>query len=62
MYTGSIPAERFTETPIQWVPAPVYIEINQPGREDDHSPPSSAEAKKEIPPCLHDAKLNQALG
>jgi hypothetical protein len=34
-----------TQPPIQWVPAAVSVEVKQPVREADHSPPSSAEFK-----------------
>jgi hypothetical protein len=30
---------------IQWVPGPLSLGIKRPGREADHSPPSSAEVK-----------------
>jgi hypothetical protein len=41
--------------PIQCVPAAISLEVNRPGREDDHSPPSSAEVKNggAIPPLPH---------
>jgi hypothetical protein len=31
--------------PIQWVPGALYLGVKRPGREADHSPPSSAEFK-----------------
>jgi hypothetical protein len=34
-----------TQPPIQWVPGPLSPGIKRPGREADHSPPSSAEIK-----------------
>jgi hypothetical protein len=34
-----------TQPPIQWVPGTLSLEAKQPGREADHSPPSSAEVK-----------------
>jgi hypothetical protein len=34
-----------TQLPIQWVPAALSPEVKRPGREADHSPPSSAEVK-----------------
>jgi hypothetical protein len=33
------------QPPIQWVPGPLSRGIKRPGREADHSPPSSAEIK-----------------
>jgi hypothetical protein len=44
-------ASRYT----QWVPETVYLRVKAPEREDDHSPPSSAEIKKggAIPSLLH---------
>jgi hypothetical protein len=55
----SRPALGHTEPPIQWVP-----EEKRPGREADHSPPSSAEVKSggAITPlphiCFHGVMLN----
>jgi hypothetical protein len=34
------------EPPIQWVPGALSLELKRPGREADHSPPSSAEIKE----------------
>jgi hypothetical protein len=34
-----------TQTPTQWVPGTLSLGVKQPGREADHSPPSSAEVK-----------------
>jgi hypothetical protein len=40
-----------TQPPIQWVPGVFSLGIKRPGREADHSPPSSAEVKEwAIPP------------
>jgi hypothetical protein len=41
-----------TQPPIQWVPGAVSLGVKWPGREADHSPPSSAEVKMRgaIPP------------
>jgi hypothetical protein len=33
-----------TQTPIQWVPGGVFQGVKRPGRDADHSPPSSAGA------------------
>jgi hypothetical protein len=35
-----------TQPPIHWISRALSPEVNQPGRETDHSPPSSAEVKK----------------
>jgi hypothetical protein len=34
-----------TQPPIQWVPAALSLGLKRPGREADHSPPSSSEVK-----------------
>jgi hypothetical protein len=34
-----------TQPPIQWVPGALSLGVKWPGREADHSPPSSAEVK-----------------
>jgi hypothetical protein len=34
-----------TQPPIQWVPGALCLQVKRPGREADHSPPSSAEVK-----------------
>jgi hypothetical protein len=34
-----------TQPPIQWVPGVLSLRVKRPGREADHSPPSSAEVK-----------------
>jgi hypothetical protein len=34
-----------TQPPIQWVPGALSLGVKQPGREVDHSSPSSAEVK-----------------
>jgi hypothetical protein len=36
-----------TQPPIQWVTGVLSLRIKRPGRETDHSPPSSAEVKNE---------------
>jgi hypothetical protein len=35
-----------TQPPIQWVPGALSLGVKRPGREVDHSPPSSAEVKE----------------
>jgi len=37
---------RPTQPPIQWVAGTLSLGVKRPGREADHSPPSSAEFKK----------------
>jgi len=44
-YAFVIPALGPIQIPIQWVPRALYLEVKRPGREADHSPPSSAEVK-----------------
>jgi hypothetical protein len=34
------------QPPIQWVPGALSLGVKRPGREADHSPPSSAEVKE----------------
>jgi hypothetical protein len=41
------PAVGPTQSPIQWVPGALSWGVKWPGREADHSPPSSAEVKNE---------------
>jgi hypothetical protein len=43
--TASRPALGSTQPPIQWVPRAFSVGAKRPGREADHSPPSSAEVK-----------------
>jgi hypothetical protein len=53
-----------TQPPIQWVPGALSPGMKQPGREADHSPPTSADVKKmwnytSSPPILlHGVVLN----
>jgi len=35
-----------TQPPIHWVPGGLFLGVKRPGREADHSPPSSAEIKE----------------
>jgi len=42
----STPALGPTQPPIQCAPGALSLVVKRPGREADHSPPSSAEAKK----------------
>jgi hypothetical protein len=42
-----------TQPPIQWVPAVLSLGVKRPGREADHSFPSSAEVKEWVELHLH---------
>jgi hypothetical protein len=42
-----------TQPPMQWVPGALSLGVKRPGREADHSPPSSAEAKECVELYLH---------
>jgi 5-methylcytosine-specific restriction endonuclease McrA len=42
-----------TQPPIQWVPGALSLGVKRPGREADHSPPSSAEVKECVELYLH---------
>jgi hypothetical protein len=44
--TVSRPALGPTQPPIQWVPVAISLGVKRPGREADHTPPSSAEDMK----------------
>jgi hypothetical protein len=35
-----------TQPPIQWVPGALFLGVKWPGREDNHSPPYSAEVRE----------------
>jgi hypothetical protein len=43
--TASRLALRPTQPPIQCIPGDLFLGVKRPGRESDHSPPSSAEVK-----------------
>jgi hypothetical protein len=43
--TAFRPALEPTQSPILWAPGALTLEVKRPGREADHSPPSSAEVK-----------------
>jgi hypothetical protein len=43
---SSRPALGSTQPPIQWIPGPLFLGVERPGREADHSSPTSAEVKK----------------
>jgi hypothetical protein len=42
-----------TQPPIQWVVGAISMGVKRPGREADHSPPSSAEVKERVELYLH---------
>jgi hypothetical protein len=42
-----------TQPPTQWVPGALSLGIKRPGREADHSPPSSSEVKECVELYLH---------
>jgi hypothetical protein len=52
------------QPPIQWVSGTLSLGVKRPGREADHSPPSSAEVKNAwsytstTPVCLHGVVLS----
>jgi hypothetical protein len=50
---ASRPALGPTQPPMQWVPGALSLGVKWPGRETDHSPPSSTEAKKYVELYLH---------
>jgi hypothetical protein len=47
------PALGPTQPPIQWVPGALSLGVKRPGREADHSPPSTAEVKECVELYLH---------
>jgi hypothetical protein len=51
--TMSVTALGPTQPPIQCVPGTLSLGLKQPGREADHSPPSSAEIKECVELYLH---------
>jgi hypothetical protein len=44
--TASRTALRPTQPPIQWVPGAISLGVKWPGREADHTPPSSTKVKE----------------
>jgi len=42
-----------TQPPIQWVPGFLSLGVKRPGREADHSPPSSAEVEERVEIHFH---------
>jgi hypothetical protein len=45
LFAVSIPVLRPTQPRTQWVSGTIFLGVKRPGREADHSPPSSAEVK-----------------
>jgi len=46
-----------TQPPLQWVPGASSLGVQQPGREADRSPPSSAEVKEWVELYLHSPSM-----
>jgi hypothetical protein len=46
-----------TQPPIKWVPGSLSLGVKRPGREVDHSPPSSAEVKEYVELYLHSPNM-----
>lgn len=44
----SRPAPGLTEPSVQWVSRVFFLEVKRPGREANHSPPSSADVKNDL--------------
>jgi len=42
-----------TQPPIQWIPGAISLGVKWPGREADHSPPSSDKVKEWVGLYLH---------
>jgi hypothetical protein len=51
--TASRMALGHTQPPIQWVQDALSLGVKRPGREADHSPPSSAEVKEWVELYIH---------
>jgi hypothetical protein len=51
-----------TQPPIQWVPEVLTLGVKGPGREGDHSPPSSAEVKECMELHLHSPNTSSWRG
>jgi hypothetical protein len=52
-FTSSRPALGSIQSPTQWVPRTLSPRVKRPGREADHSPPTSAEVKKNMDLYIH---------
>jgi hypothetical protein len=51
--TASRKALGSTQPPIQWITGALSLKVKRPGRETDHSPPSSVEVKEYVKLYLH---------
>jgi hypothetical protein len=51
-----------TQPPIQWVPGALSLGVKQPGREADHSPPSSAEDKECVELYVYSSNTHSLSG
>jgi hypothetical protein len=51
-----------TQPPIQWVLEALSLGVKRPGREADHSPPSSAEVKEWVELYLHSPNTSSWRG
>jgi hypothetical protein len=51
-----------TQPPIQWVPGALSLVVKRPGREADHSPPSSAEVKEWLEVHIHSPSTPSCCG
>jgi hypothetical protein len=51
-----------TQTPLRWVPVALSLGVKRPGREVDHLPPFSVEAKncRAVPPLPHISSWHSA--
>jgi hypothetical protein len=56
--TASRTALEHTKTPIQWVPGTLSMGVKRPGREDDHSPPSSGQVKEWVELYFHSLSMS----
>jgi hypothetical protein len=66
-FFSSPPALGPTQPPSQWAPGALSLGVKRPGREADHSSPSSAEVNawshtSTLPIRLHDVVLSRSTG
>jgi hypothetical protein len=47
-----------TQPHIQWIPVALSLSVKRPGREADHSPPSSAGVKECVELYLHSSNMS----
>jgi hypothetical protein len=60
--TASRTALEPIQPPIQWVPAAPFLGVKRPGREADHSLPSSAEVSEWVALCPHSPNTSSWRG